>query len=62
MTLPCGARASQPVNDPPLGCPCPGLPLQVSVVEGEEQRGMHTFKCADGAAAKELNDKILEFV
>lgn len=36
--------------------------VQVSNVDGEEQRGMHLFKCGDVAAAKELNEKVLEFV
>ncbi len=36
--------------------------LQLNSVEGEQQRGMHVFKCADVAAAKELNEKVLEYV
>ena len=36
--------------------------LQINTVEGKEQRGMHLFKCGDAGAAKELSEKLLEFV
>ncbi|GAB4821888.1 hypothetical protein N2152v2_008934 [Parachlorella kessleri] len=34
----------------------------INTVEGKEQRGMHLFKCGDAGAAKELSEKLLEFV